>query len=117
MDVIRHQLDGLLLFLSIGTKRSTLGQKVIHGMPFRAGRSVTQGGSLSPKLFNILVDTVAREWLHELWEKSSEVMVEEELEQPMATFFAIFYVDNAYLALRDPDFLQLALDILVSLFV
>ena len=34
----------------------------------------------------------------------------------MATFFAIFYVDNAYLASRDPDFLQLALDILVSLF-
>ena len=88
-----------------------------YGMPFCAGRGVTQGGPLSPKLFNILVDAVAREWLHELREKCSEVMAEEELEQLMATFFAIFYVDDAYLASRDLDFLQLALDILVSLFV
>ena len=34
----------------------------------------------------------------------------------MATFFAIFYVDDAYLASRDPDFLQRALDVLVDLF-
>jgi hypothetical protein len=34
----------------------------------------------------------------------------------MAAFFAIFYVDDAYLALRDPEFLQQALDILVKLF-
>ena len=34
----------------------------------------------------------------------------------MAPFFTIFYVDNAYLASRDADFLQRALDILVSLF-
>jgi hypothetical protein len=35
----------------------------------------------------------------------------------MATFFAIFYIDDAYLASRDPDFLQWALDVLVNLFV
>jgi hypothetical protein len=34
----------------------------------------------------------------------------------MAAVFAIFYVDDAYLATRDPDFLQVALDCLVSLF-
>jgi hypothetical protein len=34
----------------------------------------------------------------------------------LATFFAIFYVDDAYLASRDPDFLQQALDVLVGLF-
>jgi hypothetical protein len=34
----------------------------------------------------------------------------------MAAFFAIFYVDDAYLAARDPDFLQVALNSLVSLF-
>jgi hypothetical protein len=34
----------------------------------------------------------------------------------MAAFFAIFYVDDAYLALRDPEFLQPVLDILVDLF-
>ncbi len=34
----------------------------------------------------------------------------------MATFFAIFYVDDVYLASRNPDFLQKALDIIVDLF-
>ncbi len=35
----------------------------------------------------------------------------------LATFFAIFYVDDAYLAWRDPDFLQRALDVFVNPFV
>jgi hypothetical protein len=39
-----------------------------------------------------------------------------ELDNLMSTFFAIFYVDNMYLASRDAEFLQCALDILVSLF-
>jgi hypothetical protein len=34
-----------------------------YGVPFKAGRGVTQGGPLSAKLFNLLVDAVAREWL------------------------------------------------------
>jgi hypothetical protein len=34
----------------------------------------------------------------------------------MATFFAIFYVNDAYLASRDPDFLQRVLDVIVGLF-
>ncbi len=34
----------------------------------------------------------------------------------MAAFFAIFYVDDVYLALRDLEFLQRALDILINLF-
>ena len=39
-----------------------------YGMPFKAGHGVTQGGPLSAKLFNILVDAVAREWFQELRE-------------------------------------------------
>jgi hypothetical protein len=34
----------------------------------------------------------------------------------MATFFAIFYVDDTYLASSDPDFLQRALNVIVGLF-
>jgi hypothetical protein len=37
-------------------------------MAFKAGRGVTQGGALSAKLFNILVDAVVREWIWELRE-------------------------------------------------
>jgi hypothetical protein len=75
---------------------------------------VTQGGPLSAKLFNILVDAVAREWVRQLWEESE--LEEEVITKLMAAFFAIFYVDDAYLASRDPEFLQRALDILVNLF-
>jgi hypothetical protein len=84
-------------------------------MPFQARRGVTQGGPLSAKLFNILVDAVTREWLRILRDESE--LEEEAIEMLMATFFAIFYVDDAYLALRDPDFLQRALDVLIDLFV
>jgi hypothetical protein len=34
-----------------------------YGTSFKAGRGVTQGGPLSAKLFNVLVDAVVREWL------------------------------------------------------
>jgi len=39
-----------------------------YGTPFKAGRGVTQGDPLSAKLFNMLVDAVAHEWLRELRE-------------------------------------------------
>jgi hypothetical protein len=39
-----------------------------------------------------------------------------EMDNLVSTFFAIFYVDDAYLASRDTEILQRALDILVSLF-
>jgi hypothetical protein len=38
-----------------------------NGTAFKAGRGVTQGGPLSAKLFNIMVDTIVREWFHQLW--------------------------------------------------
>ena len=85
-----------------------------YGQPFKAGRGVTQGGPLSAKLFNILVDAVAREWFRQLREEGD--YEEAELDDLMSTFFAIFYVNDAYLALWDADFLQRALDIVVGLF-
>jgi hypothetical protein len=85
-----------------------------YGAPFKAGRGVTQGGLLSAKLFNVLVDAVVREWLRLLREEM--VMEEEELDEMMVTLFAIFYVDDAYITSRDPVFLQQAIDGLVSAF-
>jgi hypothetical protein len=84
-----------------------------YGTPFKAGRGVTQGGPLSAKLFNIMVDPVAREWLRELREGGDYAVWE--LDELMSTFFAI-YVDDTYLASRDAEFLQCVLDLLVSLF-
>ena len=75
---------------------------------------MTQGGPLSAKLFNILVNAVTREWFRE--QREGRDYEEWELDELMSTFFAIFYVNNAYLASRDAEILQRALDLLVSLF-
>jgi len=50
-----------------------------YGVPFKAGRGVTQGGPLSVKLFNLLVDAVAREWLLQLPGEAAKDHGEEEL--------------------------------------
>ena len=85
-----------------------------YSAPFKAGRGVTQGGPLSAKLFNILVDAVTREWFWELRERGD--YKEWELDKLVSIFFTIFYVNNVYLTSRDTEFLQRALDLLVSLF-
>ena len=84
-----------------------------YGRSFRQSRGVTQGGPLSPRLFNIVVDAVVREWLRQaLGEEAAKNGVAE-----MArTFIVLFYVDDGYIASRDPVFLQTCLDILVGIF-
>jgi hypothetical protein len=78
------------------------------------GRGVTQGGPLSAKLFNVMVDAVVREWQQILRYESG--LEGEELDKMMDALFAIFYVDNAYIATCDPIFLQRAIDGFVSIF-
>ncbi len=85
-----------------------------YGQPFKAGRGVTQCGPLSAKLFNIVVDAVVWEWMVQLWQDGD--YDDRMVAKFMATFFAIFYVDDAYLASRDAGFLQHALNLLVNLF-
>jgi hypothetical protein len=51
---------------------------------------------LTAKLFNIMVDAVVREWIQQL--RVDGDYDEKEFEEYMVTFFAIFYVDDAYLA-------------------
>jgi hypothetical protein len=85
-----------------------------YGQPFKAGRGVTQGGPLSARLFNILVDAVVRKMFRQLREEGD--YEEAEVAELLETFFGIFYVNDAYLASRDAGFLQHALDILVGLF-
>ena len=78
---------------------------------------MTQGGPLSEKLFNFLVDTVAREWKRLMRETLDFGDVGEmEKEAMLGELFAIFYVNDGYIALQDPEFLQKALDMLVEIF-
>ncbi len=86
-----------------------------YSTAFKASCGVTQGGLLSAKLFNISVDVFMWEWIRQLGQGGK--YKEEELLEFMATFFAIFYVDDAYLASRDVGFLQHTFNILVISFM
>jgi hypothetical protein len=85
-----------------------------YGTPFKTGRGVTQGSPLSAKIFNVMVDAMVRGWLQILREESE--LEGEELDKMMDALFAIFHVDSAYIAARDPVFLQWAIDGLISTF-
>ncbi len=85
-----------------------------YGRPFKAGRGVTKGGPLSTKLFNIIVDTVVRKWMKLMCETLDDSAGD--LTDQIKALFAIFYVDDGYIASRDAEFLQEALDILVETF-
>ena len=69
-----------------------------YGVLFKAGQDVTQGSLLSAKLFNLLVNAVAREWLVRLPQEAAKDHKEEYLAKLMRGFFTIFNVDDAYFA-------------------
>ncbi len=75
-----------------------------YGVPFKSGRGVTQGGPLLAKLFNIIVNAVVWDW-HRIVRANMDIADKGELDNMMAALFAIFYVDDAYVAARDPVFL------------
>ena len=85
-----------------------------YGQPFKASRGVTQGGALSAKLFNIIVNAVVCEWLRLMRETLDDSGGY--LSTQIEALFTIFYVDDGYIASRDAEFLQEALDILVDMF-
>ena len=80
-----------------------------YGSPFSAERGVTQGGPLSPTIFNIMVDAIMREWVR-LMEAAGINAAD------IRTIAAVFYADDGLVAVRDAKTLQDAFDILISLF-
>jgi hypothetical protein len=87
------------------------GGKLRHGL--QSWLRVTKGRPLLAKLFNILVNAIVWEWIQKLWEDGD--YKEEEPAEFIATFFAIFYINNVYLASWDAVFLQRTLTLLVHL--
>jgi hypothetical protein len=85
-----------------------------YSTAFKAGRGVTQGGPLLAKLFNIMVDAVVQEWFHQL--RLGREYDKTEFAEYITTLFAIFYVDDPYLASWDPELLQFPLTHLICLF-
>ena len=70
-----------------------------YGEPFRARRGGTQGGPVSPRIFNTMVDAIVREWLRRtLGDGAMTVRVGKEIRQVLAAFYA----DDRLVQLRDP---------------
>ena len=82
-----------------------------YGEPFKAERGTTQGGPVSPRIFNIMVDAVVREWLRQVLGDGAEVS-----ENDIKRLLALFYIDDGYIASPEREFLQESMDILVDLF-
>jgi hypothetical protein len=75
---------------------------------------VTQGGPLSAKLFNILVNAAVWEWMQLIRATINEA--DGNLPERITGLFSVFFVDDGYIALCKAEFLQEALDILVETF-
>jgi hypothetical protein len=84
-----------------------------YGSPFAAFRGVTQGGPLSLLMFNLCVDAVVREWLHQtLGDDAARQGIGDEV----AKWMVAFYIDDGLVASWDPVWLQSSFNILVGLF-
>ena len=79
-----------------------------YGKPFKSSRGTTQGGPLSPRIFNIIVDAVVRAWLIQLFGSDDCLDARH--------FLALFYIDDGCIGSPDEDLLQRATDILVEMF-
>jgi hypothetical protein len=82
------------------------------GKPSAAFQGVTQGGPLSSIMFNVCVDAVIREWLCRTINKDAASRIFSEACREIVAFF----VDNGLVRLRDPIWLQSAMEVLVTLF-
>jgi hypothetical protein len=84
-----------------------------YGSPFAAKRGVTQGGPLSSLMFNMCVDAVVREWLHQVL---GDDAARGGIGDDVAEWLVAFYIDDGLVASRDPVWLQSSFDVLVGLF-
>ena len=81
-----------------------------YGRRFRARRGVTQGGPLSPTIFNLMVDAVVQEWARIL--QADHGMGLEDVRR----LLSCFYADDGLIVARDPAALHVAFDVLTGLF-
>ena len=89
-------------------------QNDFHWPSFPVMRGTTQGGLVSPTLFNVVVDSVIRTWL--------AIKIEDQrvaqyiLVETVGRCVVLFYADNCMVGSRNPDWLQHAMNFLVGLF-
>jgi hypothetical protein len=84
-----------------------------YGEPFGAYQGVTQGGPLSSLMFNVCVDCVIREWLHQVM---GDNVAREGVGDAVRNQCIAFFVDDGLVSARCPVWLQFPFDILTQLF-
>ena len=80
-----------------------------YGRVFQSERGVTQGGPLSPTIFNLMVDAIVREWVFQMEQAGFNAA-------DIRVIAAVFYADDGLIAARDPTLLQDAFNLLTALF-
>ena len=90
-----------------------VSQAGYYGAPFSAQNGLTQGGIVSPTVFNVVCDAVVREWLFQLAQDGNGVDAPDAL---IRERLIGFYADDGFLASRDPEWLQRTLTLLVQIF-
>ena len=68
---------------------------------------------MTPRIFNLVVDAVIREWLRQVL---GEEVAADGIGSHIRVLLAAFYADDGLVQSRDPEFLQYSFDILVGLF-
>jgi hypothetical protein len=66
-----------------------------YGEPFGTERGITQGGPLSSLMFNVCVDAIVREWLHQML---GEEAAHDGLGDRVVKILVAFYVNNGLIA-------------------
>ncbi len=84
-----------------------------HGSLFATQQGITQGSPLSLPMFNVCVDAVVREWLYQAL---SDDTMRKGIGDDVAELLVAFSIDYGLVASREPVWLRLSFDILVSLF-
>jgi hypothetical protein len=64
-------------------------------------------------MFNVCVDAVVREWLYQTLD---EDIAQDRIGNQVAKILVAFYVNDGFIASRDPGWLQESFDILIGLF-
>ena len=79
-----------------------------------ASRGTTQGGLVSPMLFNMVVDNFIRTW--QAMTLEDQRVAHDGLGETVGQCLELFYADDGMVGSRDSDWLQNAMNALVGLF-
>ena len=89
-------------------------QNGFHGLALPDTRGKTQGGIMSPTLFNVVVDNVIRTWMAMTVEY--QWVAQYGLGVNVGLCVGVFRADDGRVGSRNPDWLQHTMNVLVVLF-